>query len=505
MLLTNQPYDSMRNARRLTNYITFFRVFLVFVLVSGCAPRALQPTEPTAASNDAYPETKSGAEIHDDILAYYGRYDDDALQGYVQRIGEQLAALSEQPEQLYRFTVLDTPDVNAFAVPGGYVYVHRGLLAYLGTEAELAGVLAHEIGHLMARHALTRMQSTPPSNPKDTRSSIARLAFRSASAKRQFNATGEAFLNGFGQEAEMEATHRAAQYLARAGYDPKVLATILGTLRHQHNLETMLAPKDNRTPTSYHVVRAQSQAPHLAFDTVIAAAGVPTARTAYLIKQEEFFEKLDGLTFADSGRFGIRRGNRVFHQELGISLAFPQDWSVQNQRTRWIATAPHGDAFIQASYQDLETALTPEEFVAKRLQLDTKSSGREFKAGTIPGFSVLATVDSPFGLRPSRFYVTVLGTRAFIFVSVAQSDPIHTLYDPIFEQTVGSLHMLSEEEIALAQPLRLKVLSATEGMKYRNLAETSPLRTAIEDQLRVLNRAYPDGEVSPGQLIKIIQ
>lgn len=495
----------MRNACSTTNYFSFFRFVLVVVLISGCAPRALQPYEPVLASSETSPEVKTSAEIHDDILTYYGRYDDDALQGYVQRIGEQLAALSEQPDRIHRFTILDTPEVNAFAVPGGYVYVHRGLLAYLSSEAELAGVLAHEIGHLMARHALTRVQLTPPPDPKDTSNSITRPPFRSASAKRQFNATGEAFLYGFGQEAEMEATQRAAQYLARAGYDPKVLTTILGTLLLQHNLDAMVAPKDNRTPTSYHVHRAPSQAPLSAFDSVIAAAGPPTSRTSYLIKQEEFFEKLDGLTFADSGRFGIRRGSRVYHHEIGASLAFPQGWPVQNQRARWIATAPNGDAYIQATFQELETALTPAEFITKRLQLDTKSSGREFKAGTNLGFSVQTTVNSPFGIRPSRFYVTVLGTHAFIFVSVAQSDPIHTLYDSIFEQTAGSLHALSSEEVALAQPLRLKILSATEGIKYRTLAETSPLRTAIEDQLRVLNRAYPNGEISPGQLIKIVQ
>lgn len=487
------------------SFISFGFVTLI-VALNGCAPRGPSPDQLAMVRADQPIDLVAAQAhtIHDDILSLYGRYDDDALQGYIQRIGEQLAAHSERPELIYRFTVLDTADVNAFAVPIGYVYLHRGVLAHLNTEAELAAILAHEIGHLSLDHASKQLESFIAA-PKNARASSIPFPLFNAATKQLYSAVGNAYLNGFGRDTELEAMRRAAKYLARSGYDPNILTTIVRAFRNQHTLETVLAPKEKRTPSSYHLIRSIWNEPSTTLLDLTAAAGSPSARTGYMVRQEEFLEKLDGLTFGDSARYGVRRGSRVYHPQINFSIVFPQDWALQNQRARWIATAPSGDAFIQAAYQELDVVLSAKEFITERLHLDIQSSGREFKAGAITGYSVVTPVASPFGTRASRFYVVILENYAFVFVSVAQSDPIHTLYEVAFEQTASSLHPLSTEEKLLAQPLRLKIINAKEETTYRSLAEASPLRSAVEDQLRVLNHAYPDGVIHAGQWIKIIQ
>lgn len=497
---------TLRNFNAPLHFFSFGFVVTLLVSLGGCAPRGQNPDRLAVARADRPTEwvTAQAPTIHDDILSAYGRYDDDALQGYVQRIGEQLAARSERPELIYRFTILDTADVNAFAVPASYVYLHRGILAHLDTEAELAAVLAHEIGHLSLGHAGMQLDSFN-APPKKAAAASNPFSQSNAATKQLFTAVGNSYLNGFGRDAEIEALRRASQYLARSGYDPHILINLVRALRNQHTIETTLAAKEKRTPSSYHLVRSTWNEPITTLVELAVAAGPPSARIGHIIRQEEFLEKLDGLTFADSARYGVRRGSRVYHPQINFSIVFPQDWTLQNQRARWIATAPTGDAFIQAAYQELDTALTAKEFITERLHLDIQSSGREFTAGNLTGYSVVTPVASPFGTRSSRFYVVILGNYAFVFVSVAQSDPIHTLYEVAFEQTVSSLHPLSTEEKLLAQPLRLKVISAKEEMTYRSLAEASPLRSAVEDQLRGLNHAYPDGVIHAGQWIKIVQ
>ena len=189
----------------LHRFISYGFVTLI-VSLSGCAPRGHSPDQLAAARASQPIELVSAhaPTVHDDILSLYGRYDDDALQGYVQRIGEQLAAHSERPELIYRFTVLDTAEVNAFAAPVGYVYLHRGILAHLSTEGELAAVLAHEIGHLSLDHAGKQLESFIPA-PKNARTVSNPFSLSNAATKQLFTAVGNSYLNGFGRDSELEA------------------------------------------------------------------------------------------------------------------------------------------------------------------------------------------------------------------------------------------------------------------------------------------------------------
>ncbi|MDH5358812.1 MAG: M48 family metalloprotease, partial [Gammaproteobacteria bacterium] len=191
-------------------------------------------------------EIAQGRTNHPKIIAQYGRYKDEALQAYVQSVGDTLAEISHRKNLIYRFTVLDTPVINAFALPGGYIYITRGLMAYLNSEAELAAVLGHEIGHVTARHSVRQQSAAQVANLGYTIGAILFPELRAAPSQDLFNILGGALLSGYGREHELESDGLGAEYLARAGYDTKAMIDVIRVLKDQETFAAAEAKKQGR-------------------------------------------------------------------------------------------------------------------------------------------------------------------------------------------------------------------------------------------------------------------
>ncbi len=175
-------------------------------------------------------ELELGQRYSQEILKQYPRYADEKLQAYVQQVGERVAQHSHRGQLSYRFTVIDSSDINAFALPGGYIYIHRGLLAYLNSEAELAAVLGHEVGHVAARHSV---QQQSQSNAWGIFGRAVAIGTGIGAAAELTNVLGSAFVRGYGREMELEADGLGAQYLARSGYDPQAMIEVVKVLKSQ--------------------------------------------------------------------------------------------------------------------------------------------------------------------------------------------------------------------------------------------------------------------------------
>ena len=178
-------------------------------------------------------ELEMGRTYHPQIIEQYGRYEDEALQRYVQDVGQRLAAVSHRDDLVYRFTVLDSPVINAFALPGGYIYITRGMMAYLNSEAELAAVLGHEIGHVTARHGVRQQSAAQAASLGYTLGAILLPGLRTAGAQDLFNVFGGALLSGYGREHELESDRLGAEYLARSGYPSEAMIEVIGVLKDQ--------------------------------------------------------------------------------------------------------------------------------------------------------------------------------------------------------------------------------------------------------------------------------
>ena len=183
-------------------------------------------------------EIELGREMHEKILATTPIYKDEKLQQYIERIGKEIALKSDRPELTYHFTVIDEQNINAFAIPGGYIYVNRGLLAYLKTEAQLAAVIAHEIAHITARHSVRQDAARKGAG---FLSILTILTTGNAVLTDMSSLWSSAAVKGYGREMELEADQFGAVYMHRAGYDPNAMLDTLGCL-----LYTSPSPRDMR-------------------------------------------------------------------------------------------------------------------------------------------------------------------------------------------------------------------------------------------------------------------
>ena len=222
------------------------------LLLSGCA------TNPVTGKSDLVlmseqQEIDLGQQSHQQLLQAYPVYDDSELQTYVNNLGQKLALASHRSHLDYTFTVLDSPDVNAFAAPGGFIYITRGIMAYMNSEEELAGVLGHEIGHVTARHAVRRQTAQAGAG---LFSVVVAMATGSADAGRAASQAAGAFTSGYGRSHELEADRLGAEYLARTGYDPQKMLDVVGILKDQEEFEKQRAREENRAPRNYHGVFA---------------------------------------------------------------------------------------------------------------------------------------------------------------------------------------------------------------------------------------------------------
>ena len=312
-------------------------------------------------------EINLGRQYSAQIIKEMPSYEDAALAEMVQRVGERLAANSHRQDLIYRFTVLDSTSVNAFALPGGYIYITRGMLAYLNSEAELAAVLGHEIGHVTARHSV-RQHSTA------TAAGLVGAVISAASGIQGMdtltNLAGTAFVRGYGREHELEADRLGAEYLAKSGYDPKAMLEVVGVLKNQEAFEVATAKQEGREANTYHGLFSTHPDNDARFQEVVAAANKYKTGSATRVERDGFLRALDGMTYGTSAREGVVRDNDFYHAPLDFAVSFPKGWRIDNKPEKIIAIPRSNDGLIQVSVADLNKRITPRQFMTDRLQLE---------------------------------------------------------------------------------------------------------------------------------------
>ncbi|MDX1519379.1 MAG: M48 family metalloprotease, partial [Gammaproteobacteria bacterium] len=426
------------------------------------------------------------------------------LQAYVQEVGDRLARKSHRNNLIFRFTVLDSREVNAFALPGGYIYITRGLMAYLKNEAELAAVLGHEIGHVTARHSVRQYSATQLANIGATLGSIFIPGMNTAAGGQLVQVFGTALLRGYGRDHELEADRLGAEYLATTGYDPQAMLHVIGVLKDQEVFETQRAKEEGREPRIYHGVFATHPANDQRLQEVVGHADLLKTHAEPYWGVETFMDHIDGVVFGDSPKEGITRGNNFYHEGLAFSFSFPKGWHMTNRPDRLIISAPNGDALLQLTAEDLNKRMTPRQFMIERLGLSNLSNDNALNIHGNEAHTGTSAIDTSFGQRLARLAVIYYNKQAYILAGITRDPKAIARYDGAFLATIKSFHALTPNEQILAKPLRLKSVKA--GLtSFAELARSSPLEKYAEEQLRLLNGLYPRGEPAPDSLIKIVE
>ena len=495
--------DSHDTKTMIINTIVRYGVLLFLIFLSGCAANPVTgESDFVLMSEDE--EIAIGRQNHAKIIQQYGLYDAPVLQEYVQTVGNKLAIKSHRSNLIFRFTVLDSNEINAFALPGGYIYITRGLLAYLSDEAELAAVLGHEIGHVTARHAV-RQQSAAAATGFLAAILASQADFYGAG--NLLNTVGVALIRGYGRDNELESDRLGAEYLAKSGYDPMAMLEVIRVLKNQEIYDKQLAKKEDREPRAYHGVFATHPDNDKRLQEVISKAKqLQTTTSKPNHNQVTYLRHIEGLVFGEGEKQGIVRGNKFYHRELNITLELPRHWRIENKPNRIIAIAPKNKALLQITAVDINKRISPKQFLKQRLKLTKLQNGESFQSRQLQGYTAISSISrTVYGTRLVRFVVIYKNNTAWIFQGLAKDEKKPYAFDDAILNTAKSFRPLTALEQRKTKPHQIHIITARNNTRFATLATQSQLGPNAEAQLRLLNNLYPKGEPTPGTALKIIQ
>jgi len=476
-------------------------IALAAALLAGCATNPVSGDRELVLMSEER-ELELGERFHKQITEQNTVYDDASLQRYVADIGQALAAVSHRPDIDYTFTVLEDPQVNAFALPGGYIYVTTGILSYFNSETQLAGVLGHEIGHVTARHAVQRQTAATATSILGT----VLLAETGAGVggRQLFEIAQLAAIRGYGREQELESDRLGAQYLARAGYDAEGMLEVIKMLADQRAFARRQAEAEGREPGGYHGLFATHPENDARRKEVIRAARRFEADDPRRPGHAAYLRRIEGLPFGTSADGGVVVDRVFLHAKLDAALTAPQGWTITNRPERLIFHSPDDKARLEARVRRVEGDASARTLLAERI--GDADGGRALERGRFSGYTVVRDQRTAQGQRSVRHVLVRKNDQAWYFVGLARNGEGFARFDDRFLEIAATLDTLDAEQRRKAEPPEIDVVEIEAGQTYADLARRAPPSVNdAADQLRLLNGDFPDGEPTTGERIKILR
>ncbi len=483
---------------KLPRAFRFVAGLLCLGLLANCAVNPVTGRQNFVMMSESE-EVRTGKKSDEEVRKEYGVYDNPALQRYVNEVGQRLAQKSHRGSLEYHFTVVDSPEINAFALPGGYIYITRGIMAYLNSEAELAAVLGHEIGHVTARHSVQQYSASMAASIGVALGSILVPELRGG-ASDLLSLLGNALLSGYGRDHELEADRLGAEYLAHAGYDPQAMVKVVAVLKDQELFDAEIARGEGREPRRYHGVFATHPDNDTRLKEVVGEANRFVPQTPIDNRQVAYLAQINKLVFGDSPSQGIVRDNRFLHEGLGFGLNFPPNWKIKNSPDKLIALNPENDGQIELLLAGPARG-TPADFLRRSIRLD---AGNELDTTPINGLPAAVMSGSRQG-KPVKVGVIFFRDQAFILAATARTPAAYNRHRTAVSSAIDSFHTLQDAERKLAQPTLIHTRTARNGETFASLARLSPLGKNAEGYLRLMNHAYPSGEPQAGHPLKTVE
>jgi len=491
----------------MTNLRHFYKLIFILPLLmmtlAACSTNQATGRNQFTGLMPASQEAAIGAQEHKKILAQFGgEVKDKALRDYVTRVGGKIVPHTERPDVNYTFTLLDSPIVNAFAVPGGYVYVTRGILTLAKNEAELAAVIAHEIGHITARHSAERYSTSVVTG---IGANILSAALNVNGASQALGLGTNLYLKSYSRSQEHEADDLGVRYLSRAGYNPDAMANFLQALENHSALEAAEAGrKQNNIPNylSTHPVTAERITRSFAKADTFPEGANRTNRI-------DFLKAINGMEVGDSAAQGFVDNGRFVHPELGFLFTLPANYRTENSAQAFIAQSRNrnGGALVLTSGKK-RSDQSIDDYLRQNVLKGDLSTARDFGTNTINSLRT-ASVE-----RSGRVNNTRANIRTIVYQfgkdrvyqidlimpqTAAQSD-IKRLQDSAF-----SFRKMTSADKRKYRPKRMAFRVAKAGDSVAKFASLFPYDDNLnERRFRVLNGLKPNDLLIARQSYKII-
>lgn len=481
-------------------------ILVMFLLLDSCAKN------PVTGKNEFMLMSKEqeiamGQQSDPEIVAFFGLYQDKQLQGFIDEKGKAMAAISHRPDLPFEFKIVDSPVVNAFAVPGGFVYFTRGIMAHFNNEAEFAGVLGHEIGHITARHSAKQYSNAMLGQLGLVAGTIISPEFAQFA---DIASTGlQLLFLKFGRDAESQSDKLGVEYSTKIGYDAAEMAEFFSTL---DRLSTQAGAEDVPTFLSTHPDPADRE------QRVAKLAETwkkKTNATDLEVGRESYLKMIDGMVYGEDPKQGFVENSVFYHPELRFQFSIPSSWAVQNTPQQVQMAPKDGKAVMMLRLGEGTSLENAAQTALKNYQLTVVQSKQETVNG-LPALVVLADrtaqqqqqqqqqqQNAQQSLRVLLYFIQYGGNIYNLIGASTQAD--FPAYMQLFQSTMETFRELTDPSKLNKQAERIKIRTVPQNGTLSQAFSSLRIDQKRMEELAVLNGMSLNDQVQRGTLIKVIE
>ncbi len=439
-------------------------------------------------------EIALGEQTDKEIIQTYGLVQDSELEAYVTRLGKEMVPQTHRPNLNYQFKVLDTPVINAFAVPGGYVYFTRGILAYLNNEAEFAGVLGHELGHVNARHSAIQYSRAQLAQVGLGIGAIFSEDFRKYAGLAQFG-VGLLFMR-FSRDNERQADDLGVEYSTKAGYDANYMAEFFNTL------ERMNPGSDQSGLPGWFSTHPNPVDRIAAVKRKTAELQKVYPKDKFAVNRNEYLNNVNGIVFGQDPRQGYVEGNSFYHPQLKITFSVPSNWSLNNTPEQVQMLSKDQDAAVLFSLAEGATPLDASKTFTQNANAQIKTSDA-LSINGMQAQAVVSLVPSDGDTLEVLSYFIKKDNNIFAFHGFCKESQFKT-YKSVLNQPMAGFKNLTDPKKLNVKPANLKLGT----VKNNTTVQQALLGFGVEkeklEEIALMNGMYLTDQVSSNTLLKYV-
>lgn len=473
------------------------------LLVNACATNPVTGKKDIVLMSESQ-EIALGAQSDPAVLAQFGLYQDPKMQAFIQQKGQAMAAVSHRSNLEYEFKVVDSPVINAFALPGGYVYFTRGIMAHFNNEAQFAGVLGHEIGHITARHSVQQQTKSMLGQVGLIAGMIA-LPGLAQYGEAASQGLGLLFLK-FGRDDERESDRLGVEYSSKIGYDASEMADFFQTLQRQQQasgsegIPDMLSSHPNpgdRYETVHQLAAEWKQKLSLANPQV---------------NRNNYLKMIDGIVYGEDPKQGFVENNVFYHPELKFSFPIPANWQHMNSPQQFQMAPQDGKAMMSLSLAPGETLEAAAQQMVQQYNLQVLES----KNTTVNGLQAIAFIadqkpqegqQQQQQQQPAIRLMTYLikyGTNIYNIMGISTATDFNT-YAPAFSNTMQNFAVLTAPDKLNRQPERVRIKTVGQGSTLAQILQNYNVPQQRREEMAILNGMQLSDRIEKGTLIKVVE